>query len=205
MKERRKIKTSKKEIVDYWSGHVDECGLSVDWADADCRCWRCGCKKNLQRCHIIPDSLGGKDEASNLVLLCTRCHEDGPNVKDPEIMWDWIKAYGVPFYDTFWTIVGMKEYGFIYGHSMESDLKNIIESSAVEVTEENVQSILQEKMSSIANKANVHFGQPYLNTATMAGLYRMMLKELARELGVEFPLKEEKVKNKIPWWLNSIQ
>ena len=83
--------------------------------------------------------------------------------------------------------------------------KMLIESSTVEVTEENVQNILQEKMSSIANKANVHFGQPYLNTATMAGLYRMMLKELANELGVEFPIKEEKVQSKSPWWLNSIQ
>ena len=62
-------------------------------------------EKNLQRCHIIPNSLGGKDEASNLVLLCKRCHADGPNVEDPEIMWDWIRAYGVPFYDTFWTTV----------------------------------------------------------------------------------------------------
>lgn len=83
--------------------------------------------------------------------------------------------------------------------------KMLIESSTVEVTEENVQNILQEKMSSIANKANVHFGQPYLNTATMAGLYRMMLKELANELGVVFPIKEEKVQSKSPGWLNSIQ
>ena len=202
MKERRTIKTSMKEILDYWSKHVDECGLSVDWAEADCRCWRCGCEKNLQRCHIIPHSLGGKDEASNLVLLCKRCHADGPNVEDPEIMWDWIRAYGVPFYDTFWTIVGMKEYAFIYGHSLESDLKKIIESSVAEMTEEEIQNILQEKMSSVAKKASVHFGQPYWNTATMAGLYRMMLKELAGELGVVYPLKEEQVMSKQPWWLN---
>ena len=26
-------------------------------------------------------------------MLCKRCHADGPNVTDPEIMWDWIKAY----------------------------------------------------------------------------------------------------------------
>jgi len=70
MGKREAIKTSIEEIVDYWKRHEDECGLSVDWAEAHERCWRCGCEKNLERCHIIPDSLGGKDEPSNLVLLC---------------------------------------------------------------------------------------------------------------------------------------
>ena len=29
MSEREKIKTTKEQIVDYWIGHEDECGLSV--------------------------------------------------------------------------------------------------------------------------------------------------------------------------------
>ena len=29
-------------------------------------------------------------------------------------MWDWIRAYGVPLYDTFWDLLGMREYKFIY-------------------------------------------------------------------------------------------
>lgn len=69
-KSREKIKTTKKEIIDYWAVRQDECELSVDWAEAHERCWRCGYKKTLDRCHIIPDSLGGKDEPKNLVLLC---------------------------------------------------------------------------------------------------------------------------------------
>ena len=31
-----------------------------------------GCERNLQRCHIIPDSLGGKDEPANIVLVTPR-------------------------------------------------------------------------------------------------------------------------------------
>lgn len=183
---RGEIKTKIEDIVDYWARRQDESGLSVDWAEADHRCWRCGCKKHLQRCHIIPDSLGGKDEASNLVLLCKRCHADGPNVDDPEIMWDWIRAYGVPFYDTFWSILGCREYEFIYGHSMVSDLERIIKNSTIALREETVQEMVKEKLFCAMDRTGVHFGQPYCNTATIAGVYRMMLKDIAKELNVDF-------------------
>ena len=36
-----------------------------------------------------------------MVLLCETCHSEGPNTDDPEVMWEWISAYRVPFYDTF--------------------------------------------------------------------------------------------------------
>ena len=39
---RRQNETSIWEIADYWSGIVDESDLSVDWAEAEERCWRCG-------------------------------------------------------------------------------------------------------------------------------------------------------------------
>lgn len=55
------IKTTISQAVDYWSRRIDECGLSVDWSEADTRCWRCGCEKNLERSRIIPDALGGED------------------------------------------------------------------------------------------------------------------------------------------------
>lgn len=93
----RTIKTTIAEAVDYWSRHQSECGLSVDWAEAHERCWRCGCERDIERCHIVPDALGGPDAPENIVLLCKRCHAEWPNVKDPEIMWDWLKAYAVPF------------------------------------------------------------------------------------------------------------
>lgn len=60
-------------------------------------------------------------------------------------------------------------------------------------------SILNEN---VYKKASRHFGQPYLNTATIAGLYRMALKQIAEELGQTFPKKEtgeQAVKS--PWWM----
>lgn len=43
MSKREPIKTTKEAIISYWAKHQDECGLSVDWAEAGERCWRCGC------------------------------------------------------------------------------------------------------------------------------------------------------------------
>ena len=41
------------------------------------------------------------------------------------------------------------------------------------------------------NEADIRFGHPYFNTATMAGIYRMVLKWVAEEYGVELPIKEQ--------------
>ena len=201
---RNPIKTTKKEAAQYWSRKIDECELSVDWSEAVTHCWRCGCKKNLQRCHIIPDTLGGKDEPSNIVLLCSRCHSEGPNVNDPEIMWDWIKAYGVAFYETFWKTMGMKEYKFIYHKSFSSEINDILVTAGISKDDNQVNEIIKKNIVSINKKASIHFGQPYFNSATMAGLYRMMLKDLAKSLNIDFPMqeKDEEKSNISTWWLD---
>lgn len=167
---RSEMKTTVKQIVDYWSRHIYEDDLSIDFSEAHERCWRCGCKRNLERCHIIPHSLGGKDELSNLVLLCKRCHLDNLNVADKEIMWDWLKAYKVTFYDTFWNIQGLEEYEKIYSVSMNEECvkRNITQNELEELKD-----IAKEQLT----KASYHFGDPHLNVATIAGIYRMTLKE----------------------------
>ena len=178
--------------------------MNVDRCEAETHCWRCGCEKNLERCHIVPDSLGGEDAPSNIVLLCKRCHADGPNVSDPEIMWDWIKAYKIPYYETFWFCMGLKEYHFIYGKSVMSDLNDIV-NAAKELKEIDAAKIVEASKEKMMNKFSVHFGQPYLNNATVAGLYRMMLKDFAEEWGVEFPVKPKEPYNKpTAWWFEEL-
>ena len=173
---RQNIKTKKEEIVKYWffEQMVDESGLSVDAAEAHERCWRCGCEYNLERCHIIPASLGGKDEPSNLVLLCHRCHLDNPNITDPEIMWDWIRAYGVAIYDTFWDRLGQKEYEFIYKKDFFTEMIEL------GVKPEEINQIMRTFVPKILKKVGHHYGHPYMNTATIAGVYRMLVKEVAK-------------------------
>ncbi|WP_408639329.1 HNH endonuclease [Nocardia yamanashiensis] len=79
------------EIVDHWSMVEDESGLAIDWAEAHERCWRCGYKAKLERCHIVPDALGGAATPDNLVLLCSRCHREAPNHENPIYMWRWLR------------------------------------------------------------------------------------------------------------------
>jgi len=71
-KENFQITTSIKEIVTYWSSKIYEGDISVDFSDAHERCWRCGNKSKLQKCHIIPRALKGSDQPCNLVLMCGR-------------------------------------------------------------------------------------------------------------------------------------
>lgn len=58
--------TTHREIVVYWVGHQNETDLSVGWAEAERLCLRCAHMRKLQRCHIIPRSLGGDERPSNL-------------------------------------------------------------------------------------------------------------------------------------------
>lgn len=83
-----------------------------DWAEPEC--WGCGRQYKpavdvvngdvdyrkvwndnmhggkLQRCHIVPQSLGGSDDPSNMFLLCPKCHEDAPDTTNAEAFMRWI-------------------------------------------------------------------------------------------------------------------
>ncbi|MFE2477837.1 HNH endonuclease [Streptomyces sp. NPDC059389] len=49
-------------------------------------------RATLERAHIVPRSLGGSDDAANLLLLCRSCHEESPDWSDPEQMARWIST-----------------------------------------------------------------------------------------------------------------
>ncbi len=168
------IKTTKKEIINYWSKIKEESLLSVDWAEAETRCWRCGYERKLQRCHIIPDSLGGKDTPSNFVLLCERCHIDAPNIEDKNFMWDWIMSNKEPFYDTFFKKRALKEYEFIYNKKFEEELieRDILSHKDLEIFY-NVK---------IGRSAN-HFAHPWKNYSTEAGILKMRIDAFDSKYG----------------------
>jgi hypothetical protein len=107
-----KIKTTINQIAQYWmeNNEISELELNFDWSDANTHCWNCGENKmssknkiRLERCHIIPNALGGEDTPSNYVLLCKICHSNAPNNKNPKYMWDWIKSNktDLSFYGTY--------------------------------------------------------------------------------------------------------
>jgi len=45
---------------------------------------------DLNRCHLVPASAGGKDEPSNYVLMCDECHDECPDCVDIDLMLNWI-------------------------------------------------------------------------------------------------------------------
>lgn len=86
--------------VAHWSGIVPETDTGVDWSDAHDRCWRCGCQRKLQRCHIVAKQFGGGDSVENIIPLCAECHDEAPDVTDPKEMWRWIARTRPTFYGT---------------------------------------------------------------------------------------------------------
>lgn len=104
---------SKGQIFEYWKERLFERGFFVDWGEPGC--WACGfhygakydikrsdaswseilrCWNSipLQRCHIIPRSIGGTDDVENLFLMCRECHDQAPNTSIPEIFFEWARA-----------------------------------------------------------------------------------------------------------------
>ncbi len=47
-------------------------------------------RATLERAHIVPSSLGGTDDAPNVILLCAPCHRDSPDWHDRSEMARWI-------------------------------------------------------------------------------------------------------------------
>ena len=56
-----------------------------------------GVSGKLERCHIIPNALGGEDKPSNLFLLCHECHLLSPDTSNPKSFLRWIKRRQTQF------------------------------------------------------------------------------------------------------------
>lgn len=103
----------KSQIFDHWKNRFSELGFSIDWREPGC--WACGfhyddkydlkhpaaawsaildCwdKVPLQRCHIVPRSLGGTNGVANLFLMCRECHDLAPNTSIPELFFEWARS-----------------------------------------------------------------------------------------------------------------
>ncbi|MBQ7343712.1 MAG: hypothetical protein IJW53_02985 [Clostridia bacterium] len=97
----------------------------------------------------------------------------------------------------------MKEYQLIYKKSFVQELADIIVAAKLEFDDE-IKNIVNEITCDVMNNAGIHFGHPYYNSATMAGIYRMTLKRVAEEYGVEFPIKKENKDEAVSsWWLQA--
>ncbi|PLR72995.1 hypothetical protein CYJ37_11425 [Bacillus sp. UMB0728] len=77
-----------------------------------------GTAGKLERCHIVPKSLGGSYEPSNLFLMCHNCHLKAPNILNGNMFLKWVSihrkkcALGLNLVEyTEYTSVLCKEFG----------------------------------------------------------------------------------------------
>jgi hypothetical protein len=103
---------SKAQIFSHWKDRFRDIGIFIDRGEPS---WACGFHYGikydvkasdaswkkildgweripLQRCHIVPRSLGGSDELSNLFLMSRECHDLQPNTALPELFFEWARA-----------------------------------------------------------------------------------------------------------------
>lgn len=165
-----KTKPTKKKIVEYWQRQGEECVLDFD-ADAHETCWRCCNKSNLDRCHIVPESLNGSSHPSNFVLLCKRCHGEAPNIADPKFMWIWLYKTGGPMY---WELRGAEEYRKMFGREPLARLEEIVET--IEISEDMARAMIKEEL----KKTIRHFGEGRLNPSTMASVFFKIEEKLLK-------------------------
>lgn len=180
--ERQGIKTQLNEVADYWVNKKEWLKTHLKVEQAKDHCWRCGeiisSHRQLQRCHIVPLTMGGVDEPNNYVLLCKACHIEGPDVNDKDIMWDWINAYSKGDKANFWTKRGLVEYEKLYSTSFVDDLYALNLSTIDAKRIENSFEILFDDFQMV-----FHFGHTHVSIASTAGFLRIFLKKLYKYYG----------------------
>ncbi|MBT1868804.1 HNH endonuclease [Enterobacter mori] len=85
---------SKKMIWQYWIDNGIQRGLDDTRYDNACDfnvCVCCGRESSkLERAHIIPHSLGGNNDVSNYILLCSKCHRESPDIANESAFIEWM-------------------------------------------------------------------------------------------------------------------
>jgi HNH endonuclease len=138
---------SKAQIFSHWKDRFRDVGIFIDWGEPSC--WACnfhyGVKYDikssdaswskildgwdrvpLQRCHIVPRSLGGTDEPSNLFLMCRECHDLAPNTALPEIFFEWVRAQSSCRRESAKIEEALRSFGV--GSEQHNELLQLIES-----------------------------------------------------------------------------
>ncbi|MFB7162263.1 HNH endonuclease [Streptomyces sp. NPDC056242] len=125
------------------------CGwFSERWSQATPQAsWQ---RANLDRAHIIPRSLGGPDDASNLLLLCRPCHQESPDWIDPEQMARWIATRGERSSRELETFMA-----WLAAAEKAPDFKDALASV---VAEEGATERVAELLQGLLDRAGTHFG-----------------------------------------------
>jgi len=92
-----------------WNGKYDVFGWTT--LEEAAKAWE---KAPLIRCHIVPESLGGPTNPSNMFLLCQDCHDRAPDTSSVDAFMKWAESqdYNKSWKEEFmreWTAFGLAE------------------------------------------------------------------------------------------------
>ena len=184
-KKSNKTKPWIKKSWDYHSQYISELDVAPDWGDWETdwnMCWCCGQRTNhLQRCHIIPKSLGGTFEPHNIVPLCGACHDEAPDVIDKNIMFEWIKEQQNPM-----SGLGLGKYWHLYDTLLEGATK--LHEKYGEIDEDKLKNLIKINY----DKTSIHGGQ-----TKSKGLY---YKNSTREWIMKRSFKDYEIDREIEDW-----
>jgi len=178
-------KTKHLDIVNFWEGRIPEDEMGCDKADMLTHCWRCdvekkqGIKSKLEKCHIVPASCGGKDTPANLILLCSMCHKEAPNVNSTKAMFVWIKATlscsMLP--RRHWEAA--KAAKSLYNYDVLSELDNISNKCEGEI--DNILDFAKIELDKSFKDSTIHFGTGGCNESTLAFILMQLTKEIKQK------------------------
>lgn len=88
-------------VIDWYEQHCFACGMKVishniqyeNWVEYENfhQIWNdCETDVQLEKAHILAQSLGGPTEPSNLFLLCHNCHTESPDIANRKMFMKWI-------------------------------------------------------------------------------------------------------------------
>lgn len=139
---------------------------SESWPDGSAQAWDKAA--GLQRCHVIPQALGGSDNPLNLVILCASCHEHSPDHVDPRFIYEWMR-------------VQPKRVMGTWHPDHYDELGRIMRGALACMTEAEVMDRSREITATFMSGANTHFGH------TSDGTRAALLKTMSDKLGVRKP------------------
>jgi hypothetical protein len=184
-------------IADYWENHIDESYLGVDFSESRQRCWRCGYEtKSLQKCHIVPESLGGLSDPSNLVVLCGRCHRDAPNVKHKHFMFSWIFFTRSPFYECSHQTKNDNLFELFFNRKFTSDICHFNNISKEQLDKHTNSDGFRKQVSRIFDQTSTHFGEgARMNNSTRTWVESKIEQILIKNLKLNIPDNFVKLKD----------
>ena len=182
-KKSNKTKPWIKKSWDYHSQYISELDVAPDWGDWETdwnMCWCCGHRGTLQQCHIIPKSLGGSLDPSNIIPLCGICHDKAPDVSDKNEMFAWVKENLTPL-----SGLGLGRYDHL-NDILTTSLKNLKDEYG-EINEEELYDLIRKN---------------YEKTSPHAGQHKQGIfwKESTREWIVKKTFKEYKINREVEDW-----